>query len=390
MKLIKNISLVLPDQVLKRSGILFSNRIERILKEEELKAVEEKPDLEVIDGRGLYLSPGFIDIHIHGAAGHDTMDSTYEAINMISKAVIKSGVTSFLPTTMTMPMKSINKTLKNIREVISRGTSGARPLGVHLEGPFINPEYKGAQNDENIVSPDISLIENYLDVIKIVTIAPELEGAKELAKSLTQGGIVVSAGHTGATYEKILEARRWGVNHITHLFNAMTGLHHRQPGAVGAALTLDMTCEIIADFIHLHSVVIELVLKIKDPAEVILITDQMMAGSLGEGVYQLGGQKVFVKNGEARLENGQLAGSILTLDQAIRNINKLKVLSLPRLFNLVTYNPARLLGLENEIGQIAPGCRADLVLMDEEFRVKNVYIDGREVVKEGEFNEGNH
>ncbi len=373
MKLIKNAQLVLREEVIEGS-LLFGERIEKINEGNYHNITDD--NLEIIDAEGSYLTPGFIDIHTHGAIGHDVMDASHEAIDNISRAILTSGVTSFLPTTMTMPGDNIRKALDNIREVMSSKIVGACPLGVHLEGPFINPDYKGAQNEKDILFPEMELIKEYLDILKIITIAPERKGARELIQHLTKEGIIVSAGHTGASYEDMLEARGWGLSHTTHLFNGMNGFHHRKPGVVGAVLTSDISCELITDFIHLHPAVIKMVLKVKDRSQVILITDQMRASYLKEGEYELGGQRVIVKDGSARLENGQLAGSLLTLDQAVRNIHSLKVLSLPELINLVTYNPAKLLGIDGEFGQIAPGYKADLVLLAHDLQVKGVFKDG--------------
>jgi len=307
------------------------------------------------------------------------MDREPQAITEISKILIKSGVTSFLPTTMTMFESDIRNALENIKSIYINGTEGARVLGANIEGPFINKQYKGAQKEDYIISPRISLLEDYFDILKIVTVAPEIKGAEELIRNLSSHQIIVSAGHSGATYQEIIEAKKWGLTHFTHLFNAMTGFHHRQPGIVGSALESDLTCELIADFIHVHPVVLKIVFKIKKLSEIILITDQMRAGSLGDGEFELGGQKVIVKNGEARLEDGQLAGSVLTLDQAVRNINSLNVLTLPEIIAMVTINPARILDLDHQLGKLAPGYRADLVLLDKNLNVKRVFKDGEEV-----------
>lgn len=371
---IKNAKMILQD-IIRQGDIVFSSKIIDISEE------TSTDNVEFIDGSGMYLTPGFIDIHIHGAGGYDTMDDDPQAINEISKSIIKSGVTSFLPTTMTMSTEDIQRTFKNIKKTIKNGTKGARVLGANVEGPFINKEYKGAQNAKFIQKPQLDIIEGYLDIIKLITIAPELAGSKELIEFLSKQQITVSAGHSAATYEKIMEAREWGLTHYTHLFNAMTGLHHRNPGMVGAALETDIECELIADFIHIHPAVIKIIFKAKKLSEIFLITDQMRAGSMGNGVYDLGNQQVTVKNGEARLENGSLAGSVLTLDQAVRNINSLNILSLSEIISLVTRNPARTLGLSGELGTLAPGYIADMVLLDKDLNVKRVYKEGKEVYK---------
>ncbi|QTL99779.1 N-acetylglucosamine-6-phosphate deacetylase [Iocasia frigidifontis] len=378
MKLIKNIKIINHNRV-KEGGILFNEKILKILDQEISEQDSYNEELEIIDGEGNYLSPGFIDIHIHGANGFDTMEGSYQAVNEISKAVIKSGVTSFLPTTMSMPYADIKNALRNIRDVMEKGTKGARVLGTHIEGPFLNKDYKGAQEESHIVSPDLSLIKEYIDITKIITIAPELVGAEDLIKYLVDNDVIVSVGHSGASYEQVIKARDWGLSHATHLFNGMCGLHHREPGVVGAVFNSDLSCELIADFIHIKPVVLEIVFKIKELDKLILVTDQMEAGSRGDGVYQLGGQEVTVKDGAARLASGALAGSVLTLEQAVKNINFLKILTLPQIISLVTANPARMLKIDNKLGKLLPGYQADLVLLDKDLNVKKVFKDGEEV-----------
>lgn len=391
MKLIKNVNLILLDRIV-RGSILFSDKIEKVFYNNPVPDLNdfaglpgEKPEVldakfDTIDGDGLYLSPGFIDIHIHGAAGYDTMDGSYLALNEISKSIIKSGVTSFLPTTMAMPVRDTKKAFDNIRMTMEKDTDGARVLGGHAEGPFFNPDHKGAQAEKYILNPDISLYEDYLDNIRLVTLAPEREGAFELIERLVTNGITVSAGHTGASFKQIMKAKELGLSHLTHLFNGMIGLHHRKPGPVGAALATNLSCELIADFIHLHPEVIRIVLKTKKIGDIILMTDQMMASSLEEGEYELGGQKVIVKDNSARLQNGSLAGSVLTLDQAVRNIYSLGELTLPEVIRMVTLNPACLLNVDEQFGKLEAGYKADLVLMDKELKIKRVFRDGNEII----------
>jgi N-acetylglucosamine-6-phosphate deacetylase len=373
LKIIKNAKIVFPENIVEGS-IIFSDKIK------DIKARFENFNAKEIDAEGMYLTPGFIDIHIHGAGGHDTMDDNPQSVNEISKCIIKNGVTSFLPTTTTMPSDDIKRALDKIKKAVKNGTEGARVLGANVEGPFINEQYKGAQNADYIQKPQLEIIKNYFNIIKLITLAPEIEGSEKLIKKLKKSGIIISAGHSGATYEIIMEAKNWGITHITHLFNAMTGLHHRKPGIVGAALENDLNCELIADFIHVHPAVLKIVLKTKKLCELVLITDQIKAGSIGDGIYDLGNQKVIVKNGEARLEDGTLAGSVLTLDQAVRNIDSLKVLTLPQIISLVTRNPATILGLAHQVGSISIGNRADLVLIDRDLNVKKVFKDGLEVI----------
>ncbi len=378
MKVLKNIKIIFPDKI-EKGSIIFSDRIEKIIIKEKDVCQEKGSSLDIIDGGGYYLSPGFIDIHFHGVAGFDTMDASQEALLHIRESLPESGVTSFLPTTISMPIEDLIRSLEAIRIAMRKertGSTGARILGCHLEGPFINKKYNGAHAEENIILPDLELIKNFIDIIKIVTLAPELEGAEELISFLRAKGIICSAGHSGATYEEMLKALRSGISHITHLFNAMPGLHHRDPGIIGTALTTDISIELIADLIHIHPAVLQLVLQAKDLNQIILVTDQMRAGTLEDGEYEFGGQPVIVKEGIARLADGSLAGSRLTLDQAVRNISRISSLPLYKIINMVTYNPARLLGLDDELGWIRAGNRADFVLLDKGLKVKSVFKDG--------------
>ncbi len=376
MKLIKNVQLVLTDRVISNGTIIFDNKIRKINK---IDAKNYDDEYEIIDGEGAYLTPGFIDIHIHGAGGHDTMEGNPEALEKISKTIIKSGVSHFLPTTMTMEKKYIKSALYNIVECMKNNQKGAEILGVNVEGPFINSEYKGAQAEANILKPDIKLIKDYLEYIKIITIAPEIKGSKEFIEEMTKNGIVSSVGHSGASYEDVRNACKWGLSHSTHLFNAMTGLHHRKPGIVGAVLTDEnMTCELIADLIHVNPDVLKLVTMAKDPSKIILITDSMEAGGLGDGEYSLGGQKVIVNNNAARLENGALAGSILTLNKAVINMINSTNLPLVKIINMVTLNPASLLNLNHKMGIIKEGYDANLSLFNNNFEVKKVFVQGEE------------
>ncbi len=375
MKAIVNVNIVLPDKVINNGVIIFDEEINNIISIEDLSSYE---NVDIINGEGGYVTPGFIDIHIHGAGGYDTMEGTEEALSNISNTIIKTGVTHFLPTTMTMESKAIKNALDNIINCRNKEMEGAQILGANVEGPFISPEYKGAQAEKNIKKPDMEFFNDYLEYIKIITVAPEIEGGLEFIKTARDKGIIVSAGHSGATYEDLIKARKYGLQHATHLFNAMTGLHHRKPGIVGAVLSSDMSCELIADNIHINPAVLKLVTKTKALDEIILITDSMEAAGLDEGEYSLGGQKVIVKDEAARLENGALAGSILTLNKAVINMLKASTLPLEKVINMVTLNPACLLNIADKIGSLKPGLQANISLFDSKFNVRKVFIRGKE------------
>lgn len=337
-------------------------------------------DLEQIDVQGRYISPGFIDLHIHGSRGSDVMDGTFEDINNISKAISEFGVTSFLGTTMSMPKESIINALINIRDN-KDNVEGAKLLGVHLEGPFINDAYKGAQASEYIIPPDYSMVEPYLDIIKLITLAPEVEGGFEFIEKIkNETNIIVSMGHTGASFEIAKLSIEKGVGYATHTFNGMTGLHHRKPGAVGAILSSDIYSEIIADTIHVHTGLFQMFIDIKTKEKVILVTDCVMAGCLKCGEYELGGQKIIVDENSSRLEDGTLAGSILTLNKAIKNVITNTDYPLYDVVNLATRNPATVLGIEKDYGSIEKDKFADITVFDDSFEVAMTIVNG-EIIK---------
>ena len=376
-KIINNVNLILEDRVVENGSLIFSEA------EGKIKKIASYPlsnsELEEIDAEGYYLAPGMIDIHIHGGAGFDTMDATTEALNKIAENLAGYGVTSFLPTTMTMEREKIQTALENIRDIKKNGSTGAQVLGAHVEGPFISPDYIGAQNSENLIKPEKELLRDYYDVVEIVTMAPEVDGALELIKELKENNITASVGHSAASYEDFKKASRAGMDHFTHLYNAMSGLHHREPGLVGAAFDSEATVELIVDLIHHHQAVDRFTIEAAGTDRVILVSDAMEAAGLEEGEYELGGQKVIVKDGAARLESGVLAGSVLTLDKAVRNLMEITELTLPEIFKMVSLNPARRLNLEHRLGRLKTGYQADLVLFDQNFRVEKTFVKGKEI-----------
>jgi len=379
-KLIKNVNLILENELIKAGSIVFAEESAQIEKIAPY-TLEVEAEADVIEADGGYLSPGMIDLHIHGGGGFDTMDASFEALNEITKVLAAYGVTSLLPTTMTAAGNKIHAALENIRQAKKRGTEGAQILGAHVEGPFINPDYNGAQNGKEIRNPEINFLKDYYDLIEIVSMAPELEGVLALIEDLQQNKITAAAGHSAAAYEEFEQAYRLGMNHFTHLYNAMPQLHHRHPGLVGAAFDFEATVELIVDLIHHHPAVDRFTIRAKGVDQVILVSDGIEAVGLKAGEYRLGGQKVIVKDGAARLESGVLAGSVLTLDQAVRNLMEITELSLPEIFKMVTLNPARKLNLDHKIGRLKPGYQADLVLFDRNFKVQKTFIRGKEINK---------
>lgn len=372
--LIKNCKIIFQDKIEYGNVLIKDGKIEKITS-------ETLDDNEIIDAEGLYLSPGFIDVHIHGAGGCDTMDGTAESLNIISKTIASFGTTSFLPTTMTCALEDIKKAVAAAARCMEEGTEGANIVGVHLEGPFISPSMIGAQNPKYIEKPSINtfkyMIGENLPIIKSITLAPEVEGAKELIEYLKNKGIVVSIGHSKATYKETVESIKCGVCHSTHLYNAMTPLHHREPGIVGAIFDTDITTETISDGIHISYPSLRIAYKQKGFNKVLLVTDAMMACGMPEGKYALGGQDVFVKDGAARLEGGSLAGSVLTLDKAIRNVYKNSNYALYDIIKMATYNGAKHCKVEDRKGLIKEGYDADLVLFDDDINIKKVIIGGK-------------
>lgn len=372
--------------IIKNCKIIFKDCIENgsvLIKDGKIAKINpEEHDDEIIDANGLYLSPGFIDVHIHGAGGCDTMDGTSEAINTISKVIMEHGTTSFLPTTMTMSIKDINKTLKVIKKVKEEGSLGANVLGAHLEGPFINLYALGAQNLKYILKPSIEdykkIIDGCEDIVKSITLAPEAKGANELIEYISKTGVICSVGHTKATYEEIIESIKYGVSHSTHFYNAMTGFKHREPGVVGAIFDSNIKAEIICDGIHVSYPALRIAFKLKSTDNVLLISDAMMACCMEDGKYELGNQDVYVKSGIARLENGLLAGSVLTLDRAVKNVHEHCNIPLYEVVKMATYNPAKYCKVDSHKGLIKEGYDADLVLFDENINIKKVFINGEE------------
>jgi N-acetylglucosamine-6-phosphate deacetylase len=327
-------------------------------------------------------SPGFVDMHIHGAFGVDTMDGNINALKTMSEFLVQHGTTSFLPTTMTASPTAVRKSLEAVHACMKSDMPGTRPLGVHLEGPFINPAAKGAQIESEIHLPTVDWFEEmcgpYMTVAKTITLAPEREGAETLIPYLSTKGIVPVIGHTKATYQQAKESFDWGVRHATHMYNAMTPLHHRDPGVVGALLEDDrVTVELIADLVHVHPAVIKVTLAAKGAQNIALVTDAMSAAGLQAGTYQLGGQDVFMKNGEARLADGTLAGSVLTQDKALQNLAGQGV-ALEDILEMLTATPARIIGEDHHKGKLALGLDADMTILTEALQVKAVFIAGEQ------------
>lgn len=383
MKAVLGGRLIVPDSnggfyELSGHALLYDNQIVRIVPEAELSG-DERASLEtVIDADGDYVAPGFVNVHIHGAMGHDAMDDDRDAVPAMARHQASTGVTSFLPTTMTCPLQKIHRALSRIRGAMGGDTVGARVLGAHMEGPFINPSACGAQDTAHILPADFSLVEPFLDVVRLITVAPEATpDSGFFMRACREKGIVVSVGHSAANYDTALRLfTQEGVGHVTHLFNGMPAFHHRSPGLVGAALESDADCELIADNIHSHPMTHRLLWGMKRGKHIVLITDSMRATGLGDGESELGGQKVFVKNGEARLADGALAGSVLTMNRAVANFAKNTGCGIPAAIRCATKTAAESIGMEAEIGSLEPGKRADITIFDENIHIKKTIVDG--------------
>jgi N-acetylglucosamine-6-phosphate deacetylase len=328
--------------------------------------------------------PGMIDVHIHGANGSDTMDATKEALDVMATTLPREGTTSFLATTMTEDADAIDKALQNASDYINslQSSGQAEIVGIHLEGPFIHKEKAGAQPIKHILQPNVDLFKKWQALadnhIKLVTLAPEQPGGSELLHYLKNQGIVASMAHSEATYDQAIEAIENGVSHITHLFNQMTGLHHRDPGIVGAAfLNKDVMVEIIADGIHVRPEMVKLSFNQITDERMILITDSMRAKWLENGVYDLGGQMVTVKDGKALLDEDTLAGSVLKMKDAFKNIQEFTNCTIKSAIKMTSENPAKQLNLFNRKGSIALGKDADIVVLDEQMDVFMTLCNGK-------------
>ena len=365
---ITNGKIVLPDTVVCGKSLAFDSESGKIC-----GIVDSLPaGANVIDANGNYVAPGLVDIHIHGYLGEDTCDAKTEGVRKMAYGVAKNGVTAFLPTTMTVAKDEIVAALNAVRSLKeeSKTWEGAEILGVHAEGPFINPSKKGAQAEENILKPDADFIIEHSDIIKLVTLAPEMDEDHQCIKKLAaESDVLVSMGHTGATFEEAMSAAKDGVNHATHLFNAMTALAHRNPGVVGAALASEnVSVEVIADTFHINPGLYSVVAKVKGN-KMVLITDCTRAGGMPDGEYDLGGQPIFLKGIECRLADGTIAGSVLKLNSAVKNVLDHTDLPVYEVFNMASLNPATAIHCADRLGSLEEGKDADIIIADENINI---------------------
>lgn len=373
--LITNAHLISPDVELRNAAILLDGqRIKKVFRPKEARPAAD----HVFDANGQMVVPGFIDTHFHGGMGYETTSDDPKAISVVAEAKLKEGVTSICPTTLTLPQEKLASSLKNI-EKYRRKPAFAKVVGTHLEGPYINPECIGAQNPAFLRKPDIKevLILNQISPVSLVTYAIEMPGSLEFTEQLCAAGICPSCGHTNATFAQFDQGRQRGLKRLTHFCNQMTKLHHREIGLVGLGLYQDdVAIEMICDKIHLCPDMIRLAFKVKPIDQIIIITDAMEATGLADGNYQLGGLAVVVSDGAARLAaNGALAGSTLQFNNAFKNIAEVTGMALSQLVKTTSLNQANSLGLK-DLGKIEPGCIADLAVLDDDFKVTAVFVDG--------------
>ena len=373
MKCIVNGRILMPDGLLDGRALVFDRRI--------LAIADAAPEgAEVIDAGGSYVSPGLIDVHCHGLMGGDASHGSLQELRQMSRHKAESGVTSWLPTTMTLGWPALEKCFAAIRQAMAEsaepGWGGAQVLGCHAEGPFINPKRKGAQAEANIQEPDIEKLRPWAGVVRLMTVVPEMPGALPFIREAAKLGVTVSMGHSDATAEQAMAGIEAGARHVTHTFNAMPPLNHRQPGLIGAALNDERVyCELIADTFHVSPLLFPLMAKLV-PHRLTLITDALQCAGLPDGEYDLLGERVTLNGIQCRLPDGTIAGSVLTLDAAVRNFVKYAGVPLWRAVNMASLYPARSIRADERKGALQVGRDADILIADPDFHIKRTFVAG--------------
>ncbi|CAJ1316249.1 N-acetylglucosamine-6-phosphate deacetylase [Paenibacillus nuruki] len=373
--ILQNVELILPNKILSNVHVGIEQGIIVKIDADPISTYEE---YQQIDCKGQRLIPGMIDVHIHGANGFDMMDGREESIQEVSRTCASTGCTSFLATSVSSTIEDLLAMIHSVKRVVGHEV-GAKIAGIHLEGPYLNPIRKGMQNEKYLRHPDIEemkmIFKEADSLIQMVTIAPELPGGMELISFLKEQGVIISIAHSDATYEEAKKAFKAGASHVTHCFNGMRPIHHRDPGIVVAAFEEEhVSLQAIVDHIHLHPAIIRLMHRSKGPEGMVLITDALQAMGMGDGDYLFGGHHVTVTDGVARLHDGTLASSTVTMNEALRYTVETGI-SLTDAVQMASTTPARILDLQQK-GAIAVGMDADLVLLDDTFQVQWTMISG--------------
>jgi N-acetylglucosamine-6-phosphate deacetylase len=392
----------MPTVVLKGNLVLQDMTINQgymVVEEEKISGIFAQKDrthedkgVQVIDYGDAYIAPGFVDLHLHGALGKDVMDGREESVRTIAKHQANNGVTGFLGSTMSAPLDSVLEAVRMIKNT-AQVPLPSEVLGVHVEGPFVSIQKKGAHSASYIRGMTGKDCKRLADAINglhaIISLAPEVEDNMRFVSQLKEQGFVVAIGHTDATYDQALESFAKGVTHATHLYNAMSGFDHREPGVVGAVLdSEDVTAELIADGVHVHPAALRLAVARKGPERICLVTDSMMATGVGDGLYNWGDEEIEVQRNRATIrKSGILAGSVLTLSAAIKNMIDWTGVTINQAINMASLNPSCVLGLEDEIGSIQNGKLANLVVLDQDFRIVDTLLRGKSVLKKGSQND---
>lgn len=351
--------------------------------------VKEKPSGKIIDYSGCWIAPGLVDTHIHGFMGHDVMDNDFEGIKVMSKGLLSCGVTSFLPTTLTAGVETLNEVTASIGER-HQEVEGAKIQGIFFEGPFFTEEHKGAQNPGYFSDPDITVFNHWQKLanglIRKIALAPERQGAAEFIQAVTAQGVAVALGHSSASYQQAKDAVHAGASIFVHTYNGMSGLNHREPGMVGAAMnTKEATAELICDGHHVHPAAAEILIRTKTPEKTALITDCMRAGGMPEGEYTLGEFPVEVKEGAARLtSNGSLAGSILQLFDGVKNVIAWDIATVEEAIKMASLVPAQSVNIDDRCGSIQAGLPADFLVIRPDMTLLETYLDGCSMYKNEE------
>lgn len=375
---IRNIRLIGEDGLKQGYILLRDGKIEKVCEDHDTN--QSAIDSE-IDGCGHFLIPGMIDVHIHGAEGHDMMDGTVQSVEAVSRACASTGCTSFLATSVSSSLEDLLNMISSVRAAAGH-EPGAQIAGMHIEGPYLNVKRKGMQNVQYLRHPNLEEMEHILNqsgfMIRMVTLAPELPGGMEMIEFLKNREIIAAIAHSDATYEEAVQAFRIGASHVTHCCNGMRPIHHRDPGLIAAAFEeKHVSIQAIVDGVHLHPAMVRLLFREKGPDSMILITDALQAMGMGDGTYTFGGHEVTVQEGVARLSDGTLASSTVTMNEALKNAVQSGI-SLYDAVKMAALTPADLLGLKNK-GRIAPGSDADLVLLNEQFEVIWTIVNGQMV-----------